>query len=130
MRPRSFILCPLERLPAIPADYIDLPRCPDDGSAAGADIFNAAVLGFFTSAFGGTFHRQAAGVVFIFAQGFPDPYLCLRGQCRYCPSVFIVLLNVQAMSLSGSFEFQVVIIAVVTFVLDAMNQIVEVRHFM
>ena len=44
-------------LPTIPADYIDLPRCPDDGAAAGADIFNAAVFGFFAPAFGGAFHR-------------------------------------------------------------------------
>ena len=36
----------LKRLSAIPADYIDLPRCPDNGAAAGADIFDAAVNGF------------------------------------------------------------------------------------
>ena len=34
------------------------------------------------------------------------------------------------MSLGGSFEFQVMIIAVVAYVLDAMNQIIEVRHLM
>ena len=78
-----------------------------------ADIFDTAVLGFFAPAFGGSFHRQAAGVDFILAQGFPDP--CLRGQCCYCPSVFVVLLNVQAMSLGGSFEFQVMVILLLLF---------------
>ena len=34
------------------------------------------------------------------------------------------------MSLGSSFEFQVMIIAVVAYVLDAMNQIIEVRHLM
>lgn len=69
-------LCPLEKFSAIPADYIDLSYCPDDGSAAGADIFDTAILGFFTPAFGGVFHRQAAGVNFILTQIFSDP--CLR----------------------------------------------------
>ena len=53
-----------------------------------------------------------------------------RGQHRYCPSVFVVLLNVQAMGLGGSFEFQVMVIAIVAYVLDAVNQIIEMRHFM
>ena len=44
-------------LSAIAADYIDLPRCPDDGAAAGADIFDTAVLGFFAPAFSSAFHR-------------------------------------------------------------------------
>lgn len=48
------------------------------------------------------------------------------GQRRYRPSVFVVFLNVQAMSLNGSFESQVVVIAVVAYVLDAMDQIIEV----
>ena len=34
------------------------------------------------------------------------------------------------MGLGGGFEFQVVVIAVVAYVLDAMNQIVEMRHLM
>ena len=91
---------------------------------------DTAVLGFFAPALSGAFHRQAAGVDFILAQGFSDPCLRLRGQRRYCPSVFVVLLNVQPMGLGGGFEFQVVVIAVVAYVLDAMHQIVEVRHFM
>lgn len=54
----------------------------------------------------------------------------LRGQRRYRPTVFVVLLNVQPMGLGGGFEFQVVVIAVVAYVLDTMHQIVEMRHFM
>lgn len=45
MAPALFLF-PLESLSAISADYIDLPRCPDNGAAAGADIFDAAVNGF------------------------------------------------------------------------------------
>ena len=35
---------------AVGADYIDFPRCPDDGAAAGACIFDTAVLRFLTAA--------------------------------------------------------------------------------
>ena len=76
----AFVLFPLEWLTAISADYIDLPRCPDDSAAAGADIFDAAVNGFLTPALGGAFHRQAAGVDLVLAQSFSDPCLRLRGQ--------------------------------------------------
>ena len=76
----AFVLFPLEWLTAIPADYIDLPRCSDDGAAAGTNIFNAAVNGFLTSALSGAFHRQAAGVDLVLAQSFSDPCLRLRGQ--------------------------------------------------
>ena len=62
-----FSLFPLESLSTIPADYIDLPRCPDDSAAAGADIFDTAVNGFLTSALSGAFHRQAAGVDLVLA---------------------------------------------------------------
>ena len=127
MRLPLFSLFPLESLSAIPADYIDLPRCPDDGAAAGADIFDAAVNGFLTSALGGAFHRQAAGVNFILTQGFFDPCLRLRGQRCYRPAILGVLLDMQAVGLSGGLKFLVVVIAVVAYVLDAMNQIVEVR---
>lgn len=56
------ILCPLERLSAIPADYIHLAGCPDNGAAAGADIFDTAVYGFLAPAFGASLYLQAAGV--------------------------------------------------------------------
>ena len=126
----AFVLFPLEWLTAISADYIDLPRCPDDSAAAGADIFDAAVNGFLTPALGGAFHRQAAGVDLVLPQGFSDPCLCLRGQRRYRPAILGVLLDMQAVGLSGVLKFLVVVVAVVAYVLDAMNQIVEMRHLM
>ena len=130
MRLPLFFLFPLESLSAISADYIDLTRCPDNGAAAGANIFDAAVNGFLTSALGSAFHRQAAGVDFILSQGFSDPRLRLRGQRRYCLAILGVLLDMQAVGLSGGLKFLVVVVAVVAYVLDAMNQIVEVRHLM
>lgn len=51
------ILCPLEWLSAIPADYIDLACCPDNSTAAGADIFDTAVNGFLTASLGATLYR-------------------------------------------------------------------------
>ena len=93
----AFVLFPLESLSAIPADYIDLPRCPDNGAAAGANIFDAAVNGFLTSALGGAFHRQAAGVDLVLTQSFSDPCLRFRGQRCYRPAILGVLLDMQAM---------------------------------
>ena len=89
----AFSLFPLESLTAIPADYIDLPRCPDDSAAARTDIFDTAVNGFHTPALGGAFHWQAAGVYFILAQDFSNPCLRLRGQRCYRPAILGVLLN-------------------------------------
>jgi len=54
--------CPLERLSAIPTDYIDLARRPDNGAAAGADIFDTAVFGFLAPTFGCSQLLQAAGI--------------------------------------------------------------------
>ena len=105
LRPPLFALCLLERLSAIPTDYIDLPRCPDNGSTAGADIFDTAVFRFFAPAFGGSQLLQAACIDTGFAYGFSDPCLRLRGQCRYRPSVFLVLFNMQAVGLSGGLKF-------------------------
>ncbi len=86
-------LCLLERLSAIPTDHIDLPRCPDNGAAAGADIFDTAVLGFFALAFGRFQLLQAACVDSRLAYGFSDPCLRLRSQRRCRPAVFLVLFN-------------------------------------
>ena len=100
----SFVLFPLEWLTAIPADYIDLPRCSDDSAAARADIFDTSVNGFLTSALGSAFHRQAAGVDLVLAQGFlihasasgasvvtVQPYLACFSICR--PWASAVALN-------------------------------------
>ena len=56
------VSCPFKRFPAVCAGYIDLTGCPYDGAAAGADIFDAAVDGFLTPAFGDSGGLQAAGV--------------------------------------------------------------------
>ena len=53
--------CPLERLSAVPADHIYLAGSPDDGAAAGADIFDTAVDGFLAPALGAALYLQAAG---------------------------------------------------------------------
>ena len=41
-----------------------------------------------------------------------------------------MLFNMRAVRFGGNFEFQVVVIAVVAYVLDAMYNIIEVCHFM
>ena len=124
------MLCPLERFSAIPADYIDLARCPDNCTAAGADIFDTAVNGFLTAALGTSLYRQTAGIDTGLAQGFLDPSFRLRGQRRNRPAVLGVFLDMKAMNLGGGLEFHVVVIAVVAYVLYIMFQIVKVGHFM
>ena len=54
----------------------------------------------------------------------------LRGQRCYRPAILGVLLDTQAVSLGSGLKFLVVVVAVVAYVLDAMNQIVEMRHLM
>lgn len=107
------ILCPLEWFSAIPADYIDLARCPDNSTATGADIFDTAVNGFFTASPGATLYWQAAGTDTGLTQDFLDPRFCLRGQCCYRLAVFLVLLNFQTVGLGGGLKLHVVIIAIV-----------------
>ena len=124
------ILCSLESLSAVPADYIDLAGGPDDCAAAGADIFDTAVYGFLTAALRVTLHRQAAGMDTSFAQGVLDPCLRFRGQRRNRPTVFLVLFDMQAVGLGGGLEFHVVVAAVIAYVLNVMFQIVEMGHFM
>lgn len=46
------VSCFFKRFPAVCAGYIDLAGCPDNGAAAGADIFDAPIDGFLASAFG------------------------------------------------------------------------------
>ena len=124
------ILCPLEWFSAIPADYIDLTRFPDNSTAAGSDIFDTAVNGFLTASLGATLYWQAAGVDTGLAQGFFEPSLCLRDQLRYRPAIFLVLLNFQTVGLGGGLKLHVVIIAVIAYILNIMFEIVEVGHFM
>lgn len=104
----AFFFIPARKPLCSPRRLHWLPRCPDNGAAAGADIFDAAVNGFLTPAFGGAFYRQAAGVDFILSQNFSDP--CLRGQRRYRPAILGVLLDMQAVSLGSGLKFLVVIV--------------------
>lgn len=57
---------------------------------------------------------------------------CLKSrvQCRYRPAVFLLLFNMQAVSLGSGLKFHIVIISVVTYVLNIMHQIVKVGRFM
>lgn len=107
-----------------------LDEIQDDCTAAGADTFDTAVNGLFTAALGASLYRLAAGVDTGFVQGFLDPILCLRGQHCNRPAAFGVLLNMQAVGLGGGLEFHVVIIAVITYILNVMFQVVEMGHFM
>ena len=75
----ALILGLLERFVAVGAYYIYLSGCSDDGAAAGANILDTAILGFFTAAFGSAFYWQTTGVDFALAQGFSDPCLSLGG---------------------------------------------------
>lgn len=114
------ILCPLEWLVAVAADYVDLAGCSDDCAAAGTDVFDAAVDGFFAPAFGASFYLQAAGMDAGFADSFFDPFLCFRGEGGGRPAVFRMLLDMEPVGFGGNFEFQIVVVAVVAYVLDTM----------
>lgn len=118
----------LKRLSAIPADYIDLPRGPDDGAADWADIFDAAVDGFLAAALGGSLHGLAAGIDFVLAYDFNNPCLGFRGQCCYRPAVFVVLLDMKSVGLGGGLEFKIVVVTVVAYVLNVMLQVVEMPN--
>ena len=59
--------CSLEWLSAVPADYIDLPRVPDDGATDRTDIFDTAVGGFLAPTLGGSLYGLAAGIDFVLA---------------------------------------------------------------
>ena len=59
--------CSPEWLSAVPADYTDLPRVPDDGATDRADIFDTAVGGFLAPTLGGSLYGLAAGIDFVLA---------------------------------------------------------------
>lgn len=45
------VLCFFKRFSAVSAGYIDLAGCLDDSAAAGADMFDALIDGFYVSTF-------------------------------------------------------------------------------
>ena len=53
-------------------------------------------------------------------QGGYNPCLGFRSQGRNRPAVFGMFLNMQTVGFGGGFEFQVMVIAVVAYVLDIM----------
>ncbi len=88
-----WVSCPFKRFSAVCAGYIYLSGCPDDGAAAGADIFDASVGGFLAPAFGASDRLQAAGVDAGIPQGGYDPCFGFRSQGRNRPAVFGMFLN-------------------------------------
>ena len=117
-------IMPFQKVLRSLAGYIDLAGCPDDGAAAGANIFDASVDGFFAPAFGASGCLQATGMDAGISQGGYDPCFGFRSQGRNRPAIFGMFLNMQAVGLGGGFEFHIVVIAVVAYVLDIMLQII------
>ena len=63
-------------------------------------------------------------------QGGYDPCFGFRSQGRNRPAVFGMFLNMQAVGFGGGFEFHIVVIAIVAYVLDIMLQVIQMAHFM
>ena len=110
---------------AVAAYYVDLPRGSNDGSAMRADVLDAAILTGAAPAFNGRGrfaalvilrlgfdleHRFAAGCYILYAGLLSQPFGGFFAQCRDRPAVSGVVLNVQAMSLSGFLEFLIVVL--------------------
>lgn len=57
-------------------------------------------------------------------QGGYDPCFGFWSQGRNRPAVFGMFLNMQAVGFGGSFEFHIVVISVVAYVLDIMLQVI------
>ena len=109
---------------AVAAYYVDLPRGSNDGSAMRADVLDAAILTGAAPAFNGRGrftalvilrlgfdleHRFAVGCYILHAGLLSQPFGGFFAQCRDRPAVSGVVLNVQAMSLSGFLEFLIVV---------------------
>ena len=75
-------------------------------------------------AFGASGCLQAAGMDAGILQGGYDPCFGFWSQGRNRPAVFGVFPNMQAVGFGGGFEFHIVVIAVVAYVLDIMLQII------
>ena len=133
---------------AVAAYYVDLLCGAYDGSALGAYVLDAAILagaastalygdrGFFAviviiiALYLDLECGLAAGGEILHAWLLGQPFGGLFGQGRYCPSVGGVMLNVKAMILGSGLEFLVVVVAVVAYVLELMNKVVQMGHLM
>ena len=138
----------LEGYFAVTAYYVDLLRGPDNGPALGANVLDAAVLaGAASAALYGDRGFVAiltviialyldledgltAGGEILHSRLLGQPFGGFFGQGRYRPSVGSVMLDVKAVGLGGCFEFLVVVVAVVAYILNLVNQVVKVGHLM
>lgn len=133
---------------AVAAYYVDLLGRSDDGSALGANVLDAAVLAGATSA---TLYgdRGFFAVIVIIVALYLDleggltaggeilhtrllgqPFGGFFGQSRYRPSVCAMMLDMKAVSFGSGLEFLVVVVAVVAYILDLVNQVVKMSHLM
>ena len=137
-----------ERYVAVAAYYVDLLGRPDDSPALGANILDAAILagaasatlygdrGFFAviviivALYLALEGGLAAGGEILHTRLLGQPFGGFFGQGRYRPSVGAMMLDVKAVGFGGGLEFLVVVVAVVAYVLDAMNHVVEMGHLM
>lgn len=133
---------------AVAAYYVDLLGCPDDCSALRANVLDAAVLtGAASTALYGDRGFVAIVVVIvtlyldlegglatcseIFHTGLlGQPFGGFFRQGRYRPSICAMMLDVKAMGFGGILEFLVVVVAVVAYILDLVNHVVEMGHLM
>ena len=120
---------------AVAAYYVDLLRGPDNGSALGANVLDAAVLAGAASATLYGYRRFFAVIVIIVALHLDleggltaggkvihtrllcQPFGGFLRQGRYRPAVGSMMLNVKAMGFGGGLELLVMVIAVVAYVL-------------
>ena len=138
----------LEGYVAVAAYYVDLLGRSDDGPALGANVLEATVLAggapaalygdrcffaviviivaLYLDLEGGL----AAGGEILHAGLLGQPFGGLSGQGRYRPAIGAMMLNAKAVGFGGGFESLVVVVAVVAYILDLVNQVVKVGHLM
>ena len=137
-----------ERYVAVAAYYVDLLGRPDDSPALGANVLDAAILAGATSA---TLYGDcgffaviviivalyldlegglAAGSEILHTRLLGQPFGGFFGQSRYRPSIGAMMLDVKAVGFGSGLEFLVVVVAVVAYILDLVNQVVKMGHLM
>lgn len=138
----------LEGYVAVAAYYVDLLGRSDDSAAFRANVLDAAVLAGATSAalYGDRCFFAViviivalyldlesgltAGGEILHAWLLSEPFSSFFGQGRYRPSVGSVMLDVKAVGFGGGLELLVVVVAVVAYILNPMNHVVEMGHLM
>ena len=119
---------------------------PDDGSACRADILDAAVFAGAAPTLGGRGDFSALVPLAVALALNPDGSQAIRGdvaqfgllgdpgggfrrQIRYRPSIGVMVADGQAVGFGGFLEFLVMVVSVVGYVLDLVDQVVKVGHF-